>query len=228
MAIRKAQATWDGTLREGRGSMKAGSGAFEGPYTFASRFEEGKGTNPEELIGAAHAGCFSMALSGALVKAGFDPQHIQTQATVYLGKVDEKSRITKIHLDTVANVPGISQSKFGEIAEAVKTDCPVSAALTGVDITLDARLEVVKPSTPEKRSASTWSAPFFISAGYDIFIQPQGTKRRSLSSFKLCEIQIYLTRALTGRSLDRQANHRCPTKKLKKLRDENLFSAIWG
>lgn len=140
MAIRTAEATWKGTLREGSGFMRFGSRAFEGAYSFASRFEEGAGTNPEELIGAAHAGCYSMALSASLVKAGFTPEHIQTRAQVHLGKVDDKSRITKIHLETEAKVPGIEIAAFQEIAEATKSGCPVSAALAGVEISLTARL----------------------------------------------------------------------------------------
>jgi len=140
MAIRNAEAKWEGSLREGRGSMKLGSGAYEGPFSFASRFEEGAGTNPEELIGAAHAGCFSMALSGGLGRAGFTPKSIHTHARVTLGRVDDKSRITEIHLSAEAVVPGISKEDFLKIAEETKTTCPVSAALTGVKITLDARL----------------------------------------------------------------------------------------
>jgi len=140
MPVRKAEAVWEGTLREGRGVMKLGSKAFEGAYSFASRFEEGSGTNPEELIGAAHAGCFSMALSAALVKAGFTPERIQTQAEVHLGKVEDKTRILKIHLQTEASVPGIADEAFQKIAEETKGGCPVSAALAGVEITLSARL----------------------------------------------------------------------------------------
>lgn len=140
MAVRKAFATWKGALRDGKGSMKLGSGAYEGAFSFASRFEEGAGTNPEELLGAAHAGCFSMALSAGLTNAGFTAESIQTQAEVHLGKVDNKSRITHIHLQTVAVVPGVSAEEFAKIAEATKSGCPVSAALSGVEITLDARL----------------------------------------------------------------------------------------
>ena len=140
MNVRDSEAVWEGSLREGKGTMKFGSGAYEGAYTWASRFEEAKGTNPEELIGAAHAGCFSMALSGDLVKAGFTAERIHTRAQVTLDKVEGKSRITKIHLDTDAKVPGISQEKFMEIAEGTKQGCPVSAALTGVQISLSARL----------------------------------------------------------------------------------------
>jgi lipoyl-dependent peroxiredoxin len=138
MAVRNAEAVWDGTLREGRGRMKFGT--FEGPFSFSSRFEEGEGTNPEELIGAAHAGCFSMALSGALQRAGFDPQQIRTQAQVHLGKVDEKMRITRVHLITQVQVSGIENEQFQQIAQEAKAGCPVSNALTGVEITLDAQL----------------------------------------------------------------------------------------
>ena len=140
MSVRKAEAVWVGSLREGKGTMKLGSGAYEGAYSFASRFEEGTGTNPEELIGAAHAGCFSMALSAGLGKAGFTPERIFTSARVTLASVDGKSRITEIHLDSQAKVPAIDTAKFQEIADATKEGCPVSAALTGVKITLTARL----------------------------------------------------------------------------------------
>jgi lipoyl-dependent peroxiredoxin len=138
MAIRKAQALWEGTLREGHGVMKFGT--FEGPFSFVSRFEEGNGTNPEELIGAANAGCFSMSLSAGLGRAGFTPQLIETVAQVTLDKVDGKSRITRIHLECEAEVPGIDAETFAKIAEDSKTNCPVSAALAGVQISLDAKL----------------------------------------------------------------------------------------
>jgi osmotically inducible protein OsmC len=140
MPERLAQATWEGSLHEGRGVMKFGDGQFEGSYTWSSRFEEAGGTNPELLIGAAHAGCFSMALSGDLGKAGFTPKRITTQATVTLGRVDGKARITKIHLDTEAEVPEIDQESFMKIAEGSKAGCPVSVALAGVEISLSARL----------------------------------------------------------------------------------------
>lgn len=140
MATRNSEAVWQGSLKDGKGTMKLGSGAFEGAYSFSSRFEEGKGTNPEELIAAAHAGCYSMALSAELGKAGYAPQRIQTQATVTLGQVDGKARITQIHLDTQATVSGITLEKFLEIAEATKSGCPVSAALSAVNITLHAQL----------------------------------------------------------------------------------------
>jgi osmotically inducible protein OsmC len=141
MPVRKASAVWNGGLRDGNGSMKFQSGAYEGKYSFASRFEEAGGTNPEELIAAAHAGCFSMALSAALGKAGFQPQRIATDASVKLDKVGEGFGITHIQLTTVASVPGIDDAKFQEIANAAKENCPVSKALKAVDITLEARLE---------------------------------------------------------------------------------------
>jgi lipoyl-dependent peroxiredoxin len=140
MAIRTAQAEWQGTLREGSGKMKFGSGAYEGKYTWASRFEEAPGTNPEELIGAAHAGCFSMALASGLTKAGFRPEEIRTSARVHLEKVDAGNQITTIELDCQARVPNISQQQFEELAQAAKQGCPVSRALAGVNIQLNARL----------------------------------------------------------------------------------------
>jgi len=141
MPVRKASAVWNGGLRDGNGSMKFQSGAFEGKYSFASRFEEAGGTNPEELIAAAHSGCFSMALSAALGKAGFTPKSIATDASVTLEKVGEGFGITRIDLKTVASVPDIDEAKFREIAQAAKENCPVSKALKAVEITLDARLE---------------------------------------------------------------------------------------
>ena len=140
MPVRTAEAEWQGNLREGRGRMKFGSGAFDGPYSFSSRFEEGPGTNPEELLGAAHAGCFSMALSAQLTRAGFPPQSIQTTARVHLDKVGDANKITTIELQTEAKVPGIDQARFLELADAAKRGCPVSMALGGVDIKLQAKL----------------------------------------------------------------------------------------
>jgi osmotically inducible protein OsmC len=140
MTIRTAEAYWEGNSKDGKGKMILGSGAFEGAYSFSSRFEEGKGTNPEELIGAAHAGCYSMALSSELGKIGLTPHSIHTRAQVTLGKIGDKTRITLIHLETEAKVPGISPEQFHDIAEATKTSCPVSAALASVPITLDAKL----------------------------------------------------------------------------------------
>lgn len=138
MPVRKADAVWNGTLREGNGTMKLA--AWEGPYSFASRFESGEGTNPEELIAGAHAGCFSMALSAALGKNGFPPERIATTASVHLEKVGEGFGITRIDLSTDATVPGIDDAKFQEIAGQAKANCPVSKALQAVEITLDARL----------------------------------------------------------------------------------------
>jgi osmotically inducible protein OsmC len=140
MAVRNAEAAWEGNLREGKGIVKLGSGAFEGAYSFVSRFEEGTGTNPEELIGAAHAGCFSMALSADLERAGYTAKRIHTMAQVHLETVDGKPTITKIHLDTEAEVPGIDEKDFLEQAEGAKRSCPVSRALADVEIVLNARL----------------------------------------------------------------------------------------
>jgi lipoyl-dependent peroxiredoxin len=139
MAIRNAKARWEGSLKEGKGTMSLGSGAFDGSYSYVSRFEEGPGTNPEELIGAAHAGCFSMAFSGELGKAGFSPRWIETQAEVKLEPVDGKNTIS-IHLIMQADVPDIDEARFQEIAEAAKKGCPVSRALSATKITLDANL----------------------------------------------------------------------------------------
>ncbi len=138
MLTRTADAVWEGNLKDGKGTMNVGSGAFDGPYTFASRFEYGKGTNPEELLGAAHAGCFSMALSLGLVKAGFAPQRINTRATVHLDT--ENLRISAIDLDTKAQVPGINEEDFLEQAELAKNNCIVSQALKGTEIRLQATL----------------------------------------------------------------------------------------
>ena len=138
MLTRTADAVWEGNLKDGKGAMKLGSGAFDGPYTFASRFESGKGTNPEELLGAAHAGCFSMALSLGLVKAGFAPQRINTTATVHLDT--ENLRISAIDLDTKATVPRINEQQFLEQAELAKANCIISQALRGTEIRLQARL----------------------------------------------------------------------------------------
>jgi osmotically inducible protein OsmC len=137
MAIRSSSAEWKGTLKEGAGAMKLGSGAYEGPYTYASRFESGPGTNPEELIGAAHAGCFSMFLAALLTNAGFTPTRIATTARVHLGA---GPTITLIELTTQAEVPGLSDADLQTHAEAAKKGCPVSKALAGPEITLHAKL----------------------------------------------------------------------------------------
>ena len=140
MPVRKAEAIWEGTLQDGKGTMKMASGAYEGPYSFSSRFEDGTGTNPEELIAAAHAGCFSMKLSGELGKAGFPPEKVETRAEISLEKGEAGFSITKSHLVTTASVPGIDQATFDEIAEGAKANCPVSQVLKGAEITLDATL----------------------------------------------------------------------------------------
>jgi osmotically inducible protein OsmC len=137
MAIRNASAVWDGTLKEGKGTMKLGSGAFEGAYTFASRFEEGPGTNPEELVGAAQAGCFSMFLAAVLTDAGFPPVQVRTTAKVHLG---DGPRITLIELDTEAEVPNVDEKTFLEKVETSKMNCPISLALTGPELRVSARL----------------------------------------------------------------------------------------
>jgi osmotically inducible protein OsmC len=120
--------------------MRLGSGAFEGQYSFSSRFEEGTGTNPEELVGAAHAGCFSMALAAGLERAGFAARSVETSAKVHLDRGESGFRISRIDLDTTADVPGIDAAAFQEQAETAKRTCPVSQALAGVDIRLDAKL----------------------------------------------------------------------------------------
>src|SRR6201993_3579727 len=141
MAIRKGSAVWEGTLKGGKGTMKLGSGAYEGPYSFSSRFESGTGTNPEELIGAAEAGCFSMALAANLEKARHPAKRISTSATVKLEIVGGGPKITSIDLKTDAEVPGIDKAKFNELAEQTKKTCPVSAALAGTQINLNAALK---------------------------------------------------------------------------------------
>jgi osmotically inducible protein OsmC len=140
MATRTGSAVWEGTLKEGKGNLKLGSGSFEGSYSFSSRFEEAKGTNPEELIGAAHAGCFSMALAFNLEKAGHPAKRVSTTATVKLEPGDGGFKITAIDLKTEAEVPGMDEAKFREQAELTKKTCPVSIALAGTMINLDAKL----------------------------------------------------------------------------------------
>jgi osmotically inducible protein OsmC len=140
MPVRSADAEWEGSLKDGKGKMRFGSGAFEGQYSFSSRFEDGEGTNPEELIAAAHSGCFSMKLSGNLTNAGFPPNRVHTTAAVHLEKGDAGFSITRIELTTEAEVPGIEESAFQEQAEDAKLNCPVSRLLTGAEITLQATL----------------------------------------------------------------------------------------
>ena len=140
MAVRTAQAQWQGNLPEGNGTMKFGGGAFEGKYSFSSRFEEGPGTNPEELIAAAHAGCFSMAFANTLAKAGFTPTRISTTARVFLEKGDAGFSITRVELNTEGDVPGIDDAKFQELGQTAKAGCPVSRALAAIQINLNAKL----------------------------------------------------------------------------------------
>lgn len=139
MAISKASAKWSGTLKEGNGSMKGASGFFDAPFTFVSRFEGGsQGTNPEELIGAAQAGCFSMFLAAQLTNAGHAPTSIETSATVHLGA---GPAITKIELETVAKVPGIDAALFNEKVDFSKKNCPISKALASVpELVVNAKL----------------------------------------------------------------------------------------
>ncbi|HEY4187072.1 MAG TPA: OsmC family protein [Polyangia bacterium] len=137
MPTRSSTAQWEGDLKAGKGTMTVGKGAYTGPFSFASRFEEGTGTNPEELLAAAHAGCFSMAFSNELAKAGHTPTRVQTKATAYL----EGGTITKFALETEATVPGLDSAKFQEIAEGAKQNCPVSKLFKGsAEITLSAKL----------------------------------------------------------------------------------------
>lgn len=138
--VRTSKAQWNGSLKEGNGTVALGSGAFDGAYSFGSRFENGTGTNPEELIAAAYAGCFSMALSAGLGKAGITPTRISTDAKVHLEKVGEGFGITRIDLVTEAEIPGVDEATFKSHAEDAKKNCPVSKALSAVEVTLSATL----------------------------------------------------------------------------------------
>jgi lipoyl-dependent peroxiredoxin len=141
MPARTANARWEGGLKDGKGSMRLGGGAFEGQYSFSSRFEEGTGTNPEELIAAAHAGCFSMAFAAGLERAGHSPNSVETEAKVHLSPADGGGfMISRIDLVTTADVPGIEEDAFQQAARAAKEGCPVSKALAAVEITLAASL----------------------------------------------------------------------------------------
>jgi osmotically inducible protein OsmC len=140
MPVRKSEAVWEGTLKKGKGRMTVGNRAYDGAYSFASRFEQGTGTNPEELIGAAHAGCFSMFLSMVLEQAGYDPEHIHTTAKVHIDPVPEGFKITRIDLETEGKVKGIDEKTFMEKADLAKKGCPVSVALAGTEISLVAKL----------------------------------------------------------------------------------------
>ncbi len=141
MLKRTAQAVWEGSLKNGRGTVEFGGGAFKGNYSFASRFENGTGTNPEELIAAAHAGCFAMALSGVLVENGYSPEKVEVSAKVSLAKEGDGFKISASHLDCTAKVPGLSERDFTPQAESAKKNCPVSVLLSNIPITLDARLK---------------------------------------------------------------------------------------
>jgi osmotically inducible protein OsmC len=140
MPKRKATAVWNGPIKEGQGTLELESGAFSGQYSFSSRFEEGTGTNPEELIAAAHAGCFAMAFSGNLGRAGHQPERIDARAEVHLEKVGDGFGIPRIHLVCEGKVPGIDEATFQEVARQSKEGCPVSKVLAGAEITLDAKL----------------------------------------------------------------------------------------
>jgi osmotically inducible protein OsmC len=137
MTTRKATARWNGTLKDGNGVMKYG--AFEGPFTFASRFEEGDGTNPEELVGAANAGCFSMFLAALISNENLTPTRVETTASVHLGE-DNGPKITSIDLDCVAEVPGLDQDKFDALSQTAKENCPISRLFAGTQINLTAKL----------------------------------------------------------------------------------------
>jgi osmotically inducible protein OsmC len=141
MPIRSASARWTGNFTEGSGTIKTGKGGYQGNYSAKSRFEEGEGTNPEELIAAAHAGCFSMAFSKALADASFPPASVETTAKVHLDKTDAGMTVTRIDLETVGDVPGIDAADFQKIAEGAKENCPISRLLSpGAEITLNATL----------------------------------------------------------------------------------------
>src|SRR5438270_431204 len=140
MPTRTSEATWEGALKNGKGSIKLGSGAYSGQYSFSSRFESGTGTNPEELIAAAHAGCFSMALSHGLSQAGFPPKRVHTTAKVHLEKSGDGFSIPRIELVTDAEVPRIDERAFQTQAETAKKNCPVSKLLAAAEITLSAKL----------------------------------------------------------------------------------------
>lgn len=140
MPTRTGKGRWEGTLKSGKGTVSFGNGAYEGEYSFGSRFESGKGTNPEELLAAAHAACFSMAFAGGLTDAGHAPDYVQSVAHVTVERGESGFSITKSHLVCEARVPGIDQDTFQAAAEGARKGCPVSKSLAGVEITLDAKL----------------------------------------------------------------------------------------
>ncbi len=141
MTIRKAEAMWSGSLREGSGELALESGAFRGPYTFKARFEQGKETNPEELLAAAHAGCFTMALTALLARERLAPTRIHTTAAVHLEQSAGGFSIPKIELTLRASIPGITAERFAQLAADAKVNCPVSKVLAAAEITLDAALD---------------------------------------------------------------------------------------
>jgi osmotically inducible protein OsmC len=137
---RRAHATWQGTVPDGGGRLGVGSGAYEGPFTLKARMEDGPATNPEELIGAAHAGCFTMSLADLLEREGHPAANLETNATVILEQTESGFSITRIELETVGDAPGVDEEAFAELAERAKATCPVSRALAGTEIVLRARL----------------------------------------------------------------------------------------
>lgn len=141
MPNRNASAVWHGGLKSGKGTLNVARAGFEAPYSFSSRFEEGSGLSPEDLVAAAHAGCYSMAFSAGLEKAGFTPDRVETTANVTLETVNGAPTISKIVLETVAHVPGIDEQAFQQQAEEAKKNCPVSRLYQGAEITLTARLQ---------------------------------------------------------------------------------------
>jgi len=146
MTIRKAHAKWEGNLKQGQGTIALGGGKLDVPYDYGARFEDGAGSNPEELIGGAHAGCFSMALAHALSEAGHPPTRIETTARVHLEKNAGGFAIPKIELETEADVPGVDEDTFQRLAEEAKRNCPVSKVLSAAEITLDAKLLSAQPT----------------------------------------------------------------------------------
>jgi osmotically inducible protein OsmC len=148
MSIRKGQARWEGDFRNGTGQLTVGEGTWSGRYSFASRFENGAGTNPEELVAAAHAACFSMAFCYALGQGGHEPRSIETTARVHLRNVGGQPTLQKIELEVEGDVPGIDPNRFRQYAEAAKASCAISRALAGVEeITVSARLRAASTSS---------------------------------------------------------------------------------
>lgn len=138
MSVRTAKSTWNGTLKEGKGTMNFSN--YSGPYTFKSRFEEGSGTNPEELVGAAHSGCYSMFLAALISGEGFDPESVETTARVHLGKDDTGPVVTTIELDCQVKCEGLSREKFSELSQAAKEKCPISRLVAAAEVKLNAVL----------------------------------------------------------------------------------------